>query len=738
MRCPLAAIVWLAMAITASAEPELGPGPRSSNPIISSVEVGIEGCFKVGCWTPIRIKITNRVPEKLRVEVTVPDSDGVPTTASAPVQLAAASDKNSPSTLVYTKVGRIGSPIQVSLLNGDTLLDERTLSIQGKQQESSSAIALPASAELLVSMGTTRLGLASAFPPREAETSQLARRVVELNQLAPLPTDWFGYEAVDVLVISAGDGKLCRELAADPARFAALTRWVELGGRLVIFCGGNTARELFAEGGPLSRFAPGKLTEVVRLPKTGPLEHFASAAPISVSASAELRVPQFVNVAGNIEAYYGQQAKELPLVVRSPHGFGEVAFVGVDLSQPPLADWSGRAAFLQAVVRPYLANIGSGDASQRLVTRGYNDLSGALRQALGRSFASVVPIGFGVVAGLAIAYMVVLGPLDYLFINRWLRKPAVAWISFPLIVALFSAGAMVLADWREGTRRPRVNQIQLVDVDTISGRARGTFWSTLYSPVATQRDLSLQLASLRRDATDQPEILFSWWGLPGAGIGGMQAGGMDPGLVHTGYRYGDKKDSLSAVPVLASATKSFMARWTGPAAAMVEADLTDQDGLATGFVTNQMAAPLKNIRLFYGSWAYRLGTLKPGQRIAVGEQLSPRKVKTIVTRDALGESGPTEGRVFAPEQASPAELLNLMMFYDAAGGFGFAHLPHRYQLYCDLSRSLELGRAILIAESDKPVAQLIDTETEKAVGDEQDLSTVTYRFLFPIKQRAAP
>ena len=131
--------------------------------------------------------------------------------------------------------------------------------------------------------------------------------------------------------------------------------------------------------------------------------------------------------------------------------------------------------------------------------------------------------------------------------------------------------------------------------------------------------------------------------------------------------------------------------------------MTDVDGLAAGSITNETGAPLRNARLLYGSWAYRLGNLRAGQRVDIGEELSPRRAKTIVTRDALGESGATaaqvEGRVFAADQASPLDILNLMMFYETAGGYGFAHLPNRYQAYCDMSRQLELGQAVLVAES---------------------------------------
>ena len=117
-------------------------------------------------------------------------------------------------------------------------------------------------------------------------------------------------------------------------------------------------------------------------------------------------------------------------------------------------------------------------------------------------------------------------------------------------------------------------------------------------------------------------------------------------------------------------------------------------------------------------------------------------MKTIVTHDVLGETGTgtgtSEGQLFSPEKASAKEILSLMMFYEAAGGYGFAHLPNRFQAYCDLSRTLELGRAILVADAAEPVVRLIDDATGVAVGDKQDESTVVYRFVLPVKRRSGP
>jgi hypothetical protein len=85
------------------------------------------------------------------------------------------------------------------------------------------------------------------------------------------------------------------------------------------------------------------------------------------------------------------------------------------------------------------------------------------------------------------------------------------------------------------------------------------------------------------------------------------------------------------------------------------------------------------------------------------------------------------------EQATAVELLNTMMFYNAAGGAGFAGLPLRYQSFCDLSRLLDLGRAVLVAEVSAPGSRLLDGETADPLADRDGGASVTiYRFVLPV------
>jgi hypothetical protein len=59
-------------------------------------------------------------------------------------------------------------------------------------------------------------------------------------------------------------------------------------------------------------------------------------------------------------------------------------------------------------------------------------------------------------------------------------------------------------------------------------------------------------------------------------------------------------------------------------------------------------------------------------------------------------------------------------------------LPNRYQSRLDLSRMLELDRAILVAQSPATGSQWIDTAKADSPNDESDTSTVIYRFIIPL------
>ena len=319
LRFLIALPFWLAAALTPYGARQLSAQVVEAE--IGDVQIGIANCYKVGHWTPVRVEIAGgeRLDDR-RVEVIVEDSDGVPTRAAAPVG-SPGTVSASRSAVVYTKVGRVGAPIRIRLLEGQTLVDERLIE-NPLNQAVTETVALPATGEMVVALSSAAFGLSDALPDRGDVDNPLRRRTVQFTDIAELPTDWFGYDAVDVLVIAAGDGMLVSELAADEVRYSALVRWVELGGKLVILCGGDSAEKLISPDGPLVVLVPGRLTEIVRLTETGPLEHFAGpSGPIPMTnRNAALKIPRLENVDGRIAAYAGRRPEDLPIVVRSAGG----------------------------------------------------------------------------------------------------------------------------------------------------------------------------------------------------------------------------------------------------------------------------------------------------------------------------------------------------------------------------------------------------------------------------------
>jgi hypothetical protein len=150
-----------------------------------------------------------------------------------------------------------------------------------------------------------------------------------------------------------------------------------------------------------------------------------------------------------------------------------------------------------------------------------------------------------------------------------------------------------------------------------------------------------------------------------------------------------------------------------------------------GTITNGTPVTLRDACVLSGQSGYRLGDLKPGERLTIGPDLSPLRTRAILVRRVRrGSAGDQE--TFLADRATADQLLNVMMFYEAFGGPGFAGLPNRYQSRLDLSRLLDLDRAILVAS----VANGSEWQTEPAVADAASgTSTTLYRFILPLAGR---
>ncbi|MCS7305049.1 MAG: hypothetical protein NZ602_08095 [Thermoguttaceae bacterium] len=710
---------------------------RASNgPEILGVQVGWAGRYKVGFWTPVEVLVRGgRQAGQAVVVLQTTDSEGTVACFGSRVGPERLLRWTGPDVLrlsMYALFTQTESGLTVALHEpvfegeqfraGRRLVEERIRISAGlgsgrteaaDESEEINSLkqmfpALWATQLLLVSIGPGSVGLEEAVRPVELIGSlhwPKARSpvVVAISQpeaVGRLPKDWFGYEGVDLITISTSQPELLQPLLNDPQRTEALTEWVRLGGKLVLFIG-SQAKWLAEQGGVLGRLLPGRIVGTSTLRTAAGYEIYADSrvpVPGMGRPNTGIWVPRWEELEGQVEV---RQA-DLPLAIRWPLGLGEVVVVGGDFDRPPLAQWPDRGRFLRKLLALPLPKGEEGREGGALMHTGYRDLSGQWRSALDQ-FPGLPMVSFWPVAGLILLYLLLIGPGDYLLLRKVVGRMHWTWLTFSTMVVLTSAGAYGLGLYLKG-RQVRYNQVDLVDVDVKSGRVRGTTWINLFSPQTDTYTLSLSPYGPDGNPLDHPQMLLSPIGLAGEGLGGMRTRPGGTLLWERHYEWSARADQLLELPVHVWSSRVLLARWWAQSRTWPKAELIDRDQLPEGTLTNTLPISLEQCILAYGRWGYALGRLDPGQSVAI-EPMSRLRIElpTLLSGGGgaqLGKAGwAAAGRKpYNPQSLHLTEILQTMMFFDTIGGEAYTGLCHRYHSFLDGSGWLRQGRAVLVAQ----------------------------------------
>lgn len=721
-RRPLALL--LSVLLLTVAAPALGKGLR-----VESIEVGLAGTYRLGSWTPVRVSVQAEMAVKGTIELETADADGTPTFVRVPLDLPAGGKARM---TLYTRPGARGGEFVV---RGRDARGRRLAPDARPDTTKTPLRELEPGQTLVATLGETS-GVAEilelgGFRSRRGAAMGLA--IVPLKGGAEaLPDRWYGLNAATVIVVDLNDVEAREALAA---RGASLRRWVEEGGHLVLAgtAGWDGAATLL---GPL---LPVKVDGTTRLNDPGEVESFAGSV-----SNPMLPVGEGMDVAG-FSMVPGRLARVLaastttPLLARSPAVFGRLTVVGLDVHQPPFSKWKDRSLFWVRVL-DLRGGEGAGHASGgAFFQTGVSDLATLLFKRLDRP-AGVTAVPFGWVAFLIFLYILLIGPGDYFFLRRVLkRRMEWTWVTFTLIVLGTSAAAYAAAFALKG-RDLKVSQVDVVDVDATSGRLRGTSWVTLFSP--RNRDYELSLSPNPAGATSASgeagaDLLLSWFGPAEPQLGGGRVSGLD--VRGSGYRYApdDRAERLTGVRVPIWSTKSLLGRWGGPAPSeTIEADLlavgTDR---LEGMVTNRLNVPLERAVLIFGDQVYdQLGTIAPGAsvRVDLGSRSRPlsgyleERARTLNAYVAGGE-------VSLADRIDPADLVRVAMFRE--GMNPRTNTPPSHSLaFLDLSGQLRLERPMLVAEVPGPRAKL---ELDADAGTPEIQATAVLRVLLPLSDAAA-
>ncbi len=736
--CLIWCLAW--SAITIYTRPLSAQEHPAATVRIETVTVGFDGLFKVGRWTPVAVQAKVDQPGKYYLVLIAPDTDDILNrrpTAWLQLQRGTATLNG------LVRTGRLNGPITVEIRSEDgALMAAQTwrvpanakpgVPVAAPGQQWTSRPPLKLNQRIWATLGHPGGLSGEQFP---ADDTRGAIHAVELRSAAELPVDAAGYDGLDLLVVAALPEVL---RTIDPDRNAALRDWVLAGGHLVVT---NAAI-----GSPTGELPKGYAAPLLKSESDQKVLPIADWVPVEASGVTEVR-----QLAG-LESYSGQNVPLRfrggltvarlpesystivsgtfgPLVVRVPHGLGRVTVMGVDTTRPPLSTWPA----LSAVYRKLAGESyrGQQKVEQTGITRaGLTDLATQLH-ATQDEFPDVRRASYWQVLGWVVLVLAVVGPLDYLFVTYLLRRPTWTWVSLPMLVSAVA----VLAVWsaREANgRKVRLNQLEILDVDSSAGVLRGRAWFTLFSPGTRRYDLKLTASDEQwlnaRRRLDEPQttirhsMSLTWSAPPESAVGGLYR---ESGVSVSGSRYDylPPTAGLNGVPITQWSTRTLEANWTRPTGPVFQSTLERAGtGRLAGTISHQLDHALTDVMLVYRGLVYfppgRSGTLNPGQTWSPANARGLKAYLTGERTEQLRRESKVKSVEFTttkepydPKRHEPSFVVRMLTFHESADGTQYTKLEHAALKELEVAPILDLDRAVLIGRMQTPALALnIDGE----------------------------
>ena len=329
------------------------------------------------------------------------------------------------------------------------------------------------------------------------------------NNVRNLPKLWFGFNAVDLAILTTSNGKFVDGFTGErqsSPQLEALAEWVSRGGRLVVSISPANREKVYrllsaAAWHPAlppvlsldsKTVELGALDDLRNWSNTGRglLEPFQpklskDGKPQVKSGVRLLPQPAVAVLATDTVA----DGNSVPLIIRFPHGVGSITLIAFDVGDSFLTEWTGRFDFWQAMVAK-LAPGGIRPANEPNAGNWQGmDVASGLYDELERF--DTPTISFGWVALFIFLYIIIIGPVDYIILKFFVKRLELTWITFPAVVITVSVLAYFTAYAIKG-QDLKVNKVDLIDIDMRSSLDEnfqpatatvfGTTWFAILSP----------------------------------------------------------------------------------------------------------------------------------------------------------------------------------------------------------------------------------------------------------------
>lgn len=394
-----------------------------------------------------------------------------------------------------------------------------------------------------------------------------------------------------------------------PAQLGALRGWIAGGGRLVIVGGTGGPGLLSALPDELLPFRPSATVDV-------PASALGTLLGELPSTATDLTALGGPAGAGRTLATVGDRVVAAELTF----GNGSVTILGFDPTTPWIADSKADAAIWRRVLPAR-----SGSA---VFTSGADD-SQLVNAVSSLSAAALPPIG-GLFA-LLVAYIVLIGPVNYLVLRR-LGRRELAWLTMPALIGVFAVAAYVFGASLRGTDI-LVNEVALVRGAPGTDAGQGQVYLGVFSPGRGTYQLEIPGGALLTAPMSQ-----EMGGMPGAGSLDVLQG--DPARVR------DLAVGFSSIRTIRADTPL--------PAPNLAIDLRLEDRHLKGTVTNHSSSTVEGVAVVLGASVAKLGDLGPGASATVDVE---------ARSDPLGQSLSDKliGQVFFGDPARSADATSRAM-----------------------------------------------------------------------------
>jgi hypothetical protein len=726
---------------------------------LQKLSIGYQGMGRLGAWLPVSIQ-ANDCPAGQAVTLQVTTADARSNLCTEIVAHGQADADGAVMLSGYVRPGRFDSPVVVQLVSSDDSGSAvvhcehqiRCREADGKTGAEDEVAAVQQQLNLwrhdvrfLLTVGEVA-GIEELL--RNAALVSEGRPLVvgiQAASLEQMPADSFGFDAVDILVLTDRFDLSTKQLVA-------VKGWLQEGGHLIVSSGASVSSLVTTEFGRWLKQQFGLRDTSVEVQDLSALQSLVPGASRLETNRRSVRMAVTESGQPRVLA----EALNGPLVSRMSNGAGVMTFVAVDLNTAPVSRWISLPQLYGMLMydQTLTSSSGAGSRGSRISSTGVTDLSTQLMASVDYQSDTGRWSTWGIM-GMVVGYLLLIGPCDYVLVTFGLKRPHLTWVSFPLLVILGCVGIFQMKD--SGGPEASVAQVHILDVtqDGEQHRLLGRSWMSLSS--STTRRCSVNAvpsAELAGDGQVDAGSWMSWAGRPEDVYGGLyRVGGVSLGRQQYQHSMADdaKRLMLSSLPLLADGSTELFSQWsTTSSVPVVQSKLTVSGfGLLEGEFSHSLPADIRDWVLVYGNRVYRPSRTDENQGVlSAAKAVSPRSgnvnatdLKSFLNGTRIvadGSSGNaakrTATQTITPYRIAgrdPRDVVLMMTFYDSAGGASYVGLQQESLREMELSDTIRLNHAVLIGSMDVPVTELqMDDQTLSA-----EHSETIVRLLIPVDRR---